>query len=239
MLRVQQADKERAVLAVVHDLNLAAQYCDRVVLLSEGRVCALGSPAEVITEENLRLAFGSDAQVSRHPSTGRPYVRLGARRAPPIRASRESRIHLICGAGTGAELMRVLLEAGYVVSVGAVNVEDSDQLVAERLGLTRAEEAPFSDISQTVHRANCELALASTVVVVTGAPFGRGNLRNLEAAAEALAAGKQVILIDSPPIAERDFCEGRAVELFRSLLEQGAQALPDQRQATEELRRLP
>ena len=239
LMRKLAHEEGLAVLAVMHDVNLAAQYCDRALLLSAGRVCAAGLPGEVITEENLRLSYGSEAQVGRHAATGRPYVRLGARRAPPLRPTKSSRLHLICGAGSGARAMRGLLESGYAVSVGVVNVEDSDQIEAEQLGLARAEEAPFSDISLEVHRRNCELALAADVVLVTAIPFGRGNLRNLEAAGEALAAGRRVILIDTPPIEERDFCEGRAVALFRRLQEQGAEAAPGEEAALQELRRLP
>jgi iron complex transport system ATP-binding protein len=227
------------VLAVMHDVNLAAQYCDRALLLSEGRACAVGRPEEVVTEENLGLAYGSEAEVARHPATGRPYVRLGARRGPAVRPSKSSRIHVICGAGTGARLLGALLEAGYGVSVGAVNIEDSDQIEAARLGLARAEEAPFSDLSEEVQRANRELALASDVIVVTGVPFGRGNLSNLRTAAAALEAGRRVLLIDAPPIAGRDFCEGAAQALFRGLAEQGAETLTSEDAALEELRRLP
>jgi iron complex transport system ATP-binding protein len=48
----------RAVLVVSHDLSLAARSCDRIVLLEPGCVAAVGRPAEVFTQENLRRAFG-------------------------------------------------------------------------------------------------------------------------------------------------------------------------------------
>ena len=47
-----------AVVAVFHDLNLAAEYCGRLVLLETGRVAAMGTPAEVITEETIRRVYG-------------------------------------------------------------------------------------------------------------------------------------------------------------------------------------
>jgi len=46
------------VVAVFHDLNLAAEYCGRLVLLESGRVAALGTPAEVVTEETIRRVYG-------------------------------------------------------------------------------------------------------------------------------------------------------------------------------------
>lgn len=55
------------VLIVVHDLNVAARHCQRLVLLSEGRVIANGIPSQVLTSEALRLAFGVDWTVIAHP----------------------------------------------------------------------------------------------------------------------------------------------------------------------------
>ena len=48
----------RSALIVSHDLSLAARSCDRIVLLGPGCIAALGRPADVLTPENLRLAFG-------------------------------------------------------------------------------------------------------------------------------------------------------------------------------------
>ena len=67
-----------AVLAAVHDLNLAAQYCDRVILIHKGRIHAEGAPQKVITEENIREVYGAENCVYTHPANGLPTVLLGA-----------------------------------------------------------------------------------------------------------------------------------------------------------------
>jgi iron complex transport system ATP-binding protein len=59
-----------AAVAVLHDIALAARYCDEVVLLSHGRIAAAGTPEAVITEENLRDVYGVEAAVDRCPATG-------------------------------------------------------------------------------------------------------------------------------------------------------------------------
>jgi iron complex transport system ATP-binding protein len=64
----------KAVLAVVHDLTLAAQYCDRLVMLNEGRVVAEGAPQEVLSPEVLSSVYGTKVWVFPHPLTGRPVV---------------------------------------------------------------------------------------------------------------------------------------------------------------------
>jgi len=227
-----------ATLVVLHDLNLASQYCDYLVLLGEGRVLADGEPRDVVTEEHIRRAYGTDVQVRLHPTTGRPYVTLVSRLpvlAPP---TRKTKVHLICGAGTGIGMMRRLRQLGFAVSVGVVNVADSDQLEAEALDLPRVEEAPFSAIGEEAHERNCGLARAVEVVVVTGIPFGRGNLRNLEAAVRARGAGRRVLLIDDPPIAGRDFADGEAMALQTQLVRAGAELCVDEAEALARLERL-
>jgi iron complex transport system ATP-binding protein len=60
-----------STLCVLHDLNLAAAYCDRLCVLSDGRIVAAGSPATVLTEDLVRDVFGVTARRLRHPATGR------------------------------------------------------------------------------------------------------------------------------------------------------------------------
>lgn len=60
-----------AVLTVLHDLNLAAEYCDRIVLLREGAVLAAGPTSETFTYANLRETFGTDVYVDLNDLTGR------------------------------------------------------------------------------------------------------------------------------------------------------------------------
>ncbi|MBM4466682.1 MAG: ABC transporter ATP-binding protein, partial [Chloroflexi bacterium] len=62
------------VLATMHDLNLAALYFDRLILLNGGRVVANGSPAEVLREESIRQVFQAAVQVREHPTHHTPQV---------------------------------------------------------------------------------------------------------------------------------------------------------------------
>ncbi len=63
-----------AVLVILHDLNLAARYCDRLLLLAGGRVQALGTPGEVLQPEPIRAVFGLEVLVQRHPERGHPLI---------------------------------------------------------------------------------------------------------------------------------------------------------------------
>jgi iron complex transport system ATP-binding protein len=60
------------VLAAIHDLGLAAMYCQTVHLLADGRLIADGPPGEVITPESIRAVYGAEVAVIAHPDTGAP-----------------------------------------------------------------------------------------------------------------------------------------------------------------------
>jgi iron complex transport system ATP-binding protein len=62
------------VVAVSHDINLAALYCRRIALLKDGTVCREGRPEDIITEESIRDVFGAPVRVDRHPETGKPRI---------------------------------------------------------------------------------------------------------------------------------------------------------------------
>ena len=66
------ADEGRAVVVVLHDLSLASAYADRLALVSGGRLEALGTPGEVLTEERVERVYG--LPVSLHEVAGRPVV---------------------------------------------------------------------------------------------------------------------------------------------------------------------
>ena len=59
------------VLSAIHDLNMAALYCDRLYAVEKGHIVLEGTPEEVLTEENIRRLYGVECSVSRHPVTGK------------------------------------------------------------------------------------------------------------------------------------------------------------------------
>jgi len=62
------------VLAVLHDLNLAALYFPRLVLLERGQIVAEGEPAQVLSEETIARVFGATVRVQPHPTADRPHI---------------------------------------------------------------------------------------------------------------------------------------------------------------------
>ena len=75
---VRRLKEERGltVVLVSHDLNLASQYCDRILMLKGGSLFRLGSPQDVIDVDVLRTVYGCDVLVDRHPESGVPRVTM-------------------------------------------------------------------------------------------------------------------------------------------------------------------
>jgi iron complex transport system ATP-binding protein len=76
LLRRVNRERGTTVLLVSHDLNLAAELCDRLLLLSDGRIARLGRPEDVLEEGLLASVYGCAVVVDRDVTTGRPTVRL-------------------------------------------------------------------------------------------------------------------------------------------------------------------
>jgi iron complex transport system ATP-binding protein len=208
------------VLAVIHDLNLAARYCNIALLLNKGRIFSAGTLETVLTSENIRSVFRVDAIVKKSFVTNSLYViPLSPQKPSP---SRNCSIHLICGAGTGTSIMKALVDEGYSVTAGVLNMLDTDYETAELLKIPTATEAPFSPITEQTKQANLAMINKAAIVVMTSVPFGYGNLQNLEAAIEAAKRGIRTYVIDEVPIESRDFTGGKATALLTELRNDGA-----------------
>jgi iron complex transport system ATP-binding protein len=225
LIRRLHKDRNLTVLSVTHDLNLAAEYFDTLLLLNEGELAMEGSPSQVIAEEVIRKVYGASVVAGKNPKTGAPQLVL-VPRVPPAAAQRKGvKVHVICGGGTASDLLRRLVIEGYTVSTGVLNEGDSDHLLATSLALELVDVPPFSPVGDTAHTRNLELARVADFVIVSPVPVGEGNLKNMEAALEASSSGVRMIMPGS--FEDQDFCSGKATAIFRRLVENGAQLVTD------------
>lgn len=224
-------EKGKTGVVVLHDLNLASEFCDRLLMLKDGRIFASGPPEEVITPENVRNVYETHVLVRKHPTSGRPYVlsvgspaiasRIGSQMDDDV-----PRVHVICGGGSGSPLFVRLLDIGCEVTAGVVNIGDTDQETAEALGIDYVEEAPYSAISEAANSANLRYIDRADAVIIAEVPFGTGNLANLRAALYAIEHKKPVAIIgDLDRLGERDFTDGEATKLFIELINKGARVI--------------
>jgi iron complex transport system ATP-binding protein len=68
--------KRTTVLIILHDLNLASNYCDRLILLKEGKIFREGSPYEVLTFKNIEEVYKTVVVVEENPISSKPYILL-------------------------------------------------------------------------------------------------------------------------------------------------------------------
>ena len=66
--------EDSVVVVAMHDLTLAAQYCNRIVVIREGRNFADGRPQDVLTEEIIQNVYGVKVRILTHPDTGKPVI---------------------------------------------------------------------------------------------------------------------------------------------------------------------
>lgn len=66
------------VIIALHDLNLAAQYCDWMVMLNKGKIHAQGTPADILTAQNIKEVYGADVYVYPHPINRLPITLITA-----------------------------------------------------------------------------------------------------------------------------------------------------------------
>ncbi len=74
LLRKLVRELKLAVVMVLHDLNLASEYCDRVALVSDGAIFRVGTPAEVVDYKVIEEVYKTVVVVSKNPVSGKPYV---------------------------------------------------------------------------------------------------------------------------------------------------------------------
>ncbi len=211
--RVKQRDV--GVLSIHHNLNLAARYCDKIVLLDEGKVHAKGSPKEVLTRAHLRAVYGIEAEVDKNPRDGSLYVTPIKRKV--MKEDKEEVVHVVCGGGTGGTLLKELVEHGYEVTTGVLNVMDSDQKMADFLDLRCVTEAPFSSISEKTKSENLKLIKEADLVMGTDFAIGPGNLDNLKDLLYAAESGKKVVLLERTGFQKRNHVGSKGDKIYREL----------------------
>ena len=212
--------KKLLIIAVFHDFNLAARYCDSIILLKDGKITAVGKSEDTLTSENVLKVFSVDTIVKKHPITGSLHLIPISRPLNPVQKS--LLVHLICGNGTGSAMMKALLDEGYRVTAGVLNLLDTDQETAQILKIPTATEAPFSPITKEAYTANLRMINRANVLVMTPTQFGDGNLLNLKAAGKALEKGIPIIVLQDGPLKERDFTKGKATNYLAKLKNDGA-----------------
>ena len=210
---------KKAVIGVFHDINLAAAYCDHLILLHEGKIRAFGTPKEILTEELISEIFKVTPVIGENPVTGSPFVFV--QNHVSENRSRNLNLFLISGAGSGASLISALSGSGYQVQCGVLSEQDTDYQVARRYGLSIISEPPFYRISLEHEEELGDRVSQADRIIVTAMPVGWGNFPNLKVLEQIPAEKIILYLPESDPIIP-DYTGGAVTTLLTHLIETGA-----------------
>ncbi|MCU4925177.1 ATP-binding cassette domain-containing protein [Halobacteria archaeon AArc-dxtr1] len=160
-------DGGKTAIAAIHDLDLAARYCDRLVLLADGAVRRSGPPETVLQSDVLTDVFGAAAAVGENPVTGTPTVTT-----LPTAADTElpGRVHVLGSGSVGASVVSRLCAAGIEVTVGPVPEGDATAEAARGAAVEYRTVPPYRPIEECHAEAFAELADAAETTVVADPP---------------------------------------------------------------------
>ena len=202
-------DDGRGALAAIHDLDVAARYCDRIVVLANGGVHAAGPPGEVLTADALRAAFDAEAFVGRNPATGTPAVTafdaVGAAGAADERDADRGgadprRLHVVGSGRDAARVIARLAAAGHELSVGVVPEGDAAAETARDAGAEIVAAPAFEPVGAEAREAAVALASDADAAIAVGGGAGGDGTRvegdRADPNAVVLAAADRAIEID-------------------------------------------
>ncbi|WP_324663749.1 heme ABC transporter ATP-binding protein [Haloarcula sediminis] len=177
------AREGKTAVAAIHDLNLAARYCDELVLLADGTVRAAGDPREVLKRPTLRDAFDAETLVTDQPGADAPLVTPFADREPVDRT-----VHVVGTGGPAAAVVARLVAAGATVSVGVVPAGDAAAERARELDCEAVTVPPFAGVDDSSRERATDLARAADAAVAAGGIT--------DANQSVLAAADRVVAVD-------------------------------------------
>jgi len=172
LLRRIANEKDIAIVLTTHDIELALRICDRIVMVRDGKIVVEGIPEEIITEEIVRNIYdicsaGFDTSLGSFEITGK-------------NGNNRAKVHIVCGGGSGANVMRLLAKKGIPFTTGVIHEGDVDCCVAKLTALNTICERPYIEIGDKAFKDALKLVESCRVVIDTGFAIGSINRRNVE-----------------------------------------------------------
>ncbi|MCU4740472.1 ATP-binding cassette domain-containing protein [Halobacteria archaeon AArc-m2/3/4] len=223
----------KTVIAAIHDLDLAARYCDELVMVADRRVLERGPPESVLTSARLARAFDATAAVTTNPVTGSPVVtalsgnaRGGSKPGGDdanVNENAPARVHVVGSGSTAAGVLARLEAADIDASIGPVAETDVAAETARQLGIDRLSVEPFASLEAETMAALQREISRSDVTVIADLRIGAGNQLVLEALADA----EPLLVVESTPFDDRNAAGEGARDRYERLRSRGVRADPE------------
>ncbi|MFO7888469.1 MAG: ABC transporter ATP-binding protein [Eubacteriales bacterium] len=203
-------EKKITVISIMHDLNIASRFSDRILFLNDGEIIKFDTPENVFNVKNLSKAYSMEMII-------RDNKLLNYKEIVPLRINRDidkkdKNIHIICGGGTGEYLIEKLFSDRYNISCGIIHDGDSDVRVCDSLNIKCIKERPFSEFSLKAVKEYIEVIQESDLIIITDVPFGKHNITNLRILKEY--KNKNIIILHNK---NRDFINGESDKIIEKL----------------------
>lgn len=182
LLRREARERGIAVVASLHEIDLAQKAADHVICIRDGRVTFQGAPEEVFTAERMAELYGLEPGAY-DPAFGS--VELA-------RPEGEPEVFVIAGGGTGTACFRQLARDGVPFATGVLHEHDADGLLARSLAARAVYERDFEPVSERAVAEAREVLLGCRRVICCVGGFGTMNARNAELLDAARSAGLPV-----------------------------------------------
>ena len=200
---IRKINKENGmtVVSIMHDLNLASRFSDRILLLIGGKIEIFDKPSKVINEQVLSKAYNMEMIIRENRI-------LDFSEVVPLRIKRDLnrkniKIHVVSGGGTGEYILEKLYSMKYDLTCGILLSGDSDLDICNSLNIEYVCEKPFSEISEESMENNKIFMNEADLILLTDVPFGKANVENLEMVSKI--ENKPVIVLENR---ERDHMDG-------------------------------
>ncbi|MFA5268130.1 MAG: ABC transporter ATP-binding protein [Methanoregula sp.] len=211
------------IIGVFHDLNMAALYCDRLIMIRQGQVVADGTPAQVLTPDKIRDVYGADVVTSFHPATGRTFLMPLAATNGDKLPEKAPGVLVISGGGSGTDLLHFLSRKGYRLSAGILATTDTDYLTARALDIPCIPVIPFSQIpAHSLEKLRRQLP-GTDRIILSMHPVGTGNLPVLAVLRGTDPSRIIIHLPEDRDFSSYDFTRGAAAAACKDLCAAGAQ----------------
>jgi len=211
------------IIGVFHDLNLAALFCDRLIMIKDGQVVSDGTPGDVLTPEKIREVYSTDVVASCHPATGRTFLMPLATTNGRITLDKKPQVLVISGGGSGTDLFRFLSCKGFSLTAGILATTDTDYFTVKALEIPCIPILPFSLIPAHSLEKLRGLLPGVDRIILSMHPVGSGNLPVLAMLRETDPARIIIHLPEGRDFPSFDFAKGAAVAAFQDLCAAGVQ----------------
>jgi len=210
------------IIGVFHDLNLAALYCDRLIMVRQGQLVADGTPAHVLTPGRIREVYGADVVTSVHPVTGRTFLMPISTPERGVVPDTTRNILVISGGGSGSVLLQFVSRRGYPVAAGLLATTDTDYLTVKALHIPCEEVPPFSRIPDHSLASFRDALDRADRVILSMHPVGTGNLPVLTLLRGVDPARIIIHIPEGREVPSYDFTRGAASAVIENLCDGGA-----------------